>query len=730
MFLQTASIVGETQFDVRIKPLRLIIVADPGARRADTLQRFGPDAEGEFDPALPADLVDISGGANLALTPVIRLGEEGQFSAAYLTFNGELRDAVQIRCTSNIPRVMDDFEVVTTPGVWAAELPMPGAKAPLEEDIVITYTCSPTAAAGGLSPLDSVRFDVRVLTYGLVLKSGIAALSAATLLPLPPDILLSPTAPLFLAAESGGFDQVFIQPKAIARAVVDGDLEEVTPNVVCLSSETSVLPHIPITSLTSEGKPITIPPSSGLAKTIPVQVNYVCQLECPTLPYTGSERASFSVVVYPRTLLAVAGSRSGLMGADGVAIAAGTLLRGEIQGRQLLPVVYETSDASDAVALVAVYPTAKEIEVDCTSDSPAVMGHVRGVRVTFGARVWGGTPVALPLPNPSPIDTESVVVTYKCVSERLEASFSVLVAGQRLDFATGSAVTMRTDSGDLIPPGTVVDRIRAVEGVQYAPGALVKLRAADKPTSVVCALFGPPEAIPPQPLAGGFWGGTTFAEDLRFTPAPASARRLQQSFVTPVATTPIPTTAVPVSTPAASTPAPVPAWVPPPTLPVKPAGWETWEGFLAHVLSDPSAQVLEISLEGEADLYLPRMPDVEGDGVLLEVRCRPVQDDPAAGYSAGDVFAVSIEVPDLYTPNAPLPPDAPRLRFGLMLGFRASPSDLVLEAIKAGVQVSVVETLGLGLTDVRVGEDEFVPLRRSLLEVRIPCISLYLRPAY
>ena len=149
------TVTGTGFFDVKVKALKPAIKAGSSALRADT------------NLALALG-TDISGGGSLAITPAIMYGQSMN-SSAIATISLNATATVAFSCTSSASTVLANITTgLSVKGTSAVNIQIPAPMGTLTGDTTVTYTCAPTAAAGGLNTTDLVKFDVYVYYYGLM----------------------------------------------------------------------------------------------------------------------------------------------------------------------------------------------------------------------------------------------------------------------------------------------------------------------------------------------------------------------------------------------------------------------------------------------------------------------------------------------------------------------------------------------------------------------------------
>lgn len=489
-----ATVSVTVRFDVKVQALKATVLAGSNVRRADNLLAFTPGT-------------DISGGATASKTPVVMYNETTTSGAvAQLRLNAAPEVEVTFNCKSSDATILADIPDIKVSSTAAVNLLVPVPGGVLTGDKTITYTCAPAAAAGGLLTTDSVKFDVLVHYYGLLVLAGSSARNSANLSSIAAGTNVGYTSSAALTPlvimEAGSSTTLQMRAKAMANVTTNGITTETVVDVNCVSSDPTVLADFPVPSValdnsTAAGiqaKAMDLPASALLAED--KTVTYTCSVECPKAPYVGNESVKFDVKVMARGLIPVAGSSAGTSRNLTTAIPAGALLT--TGSETTTPSVFELDASSDnIVSLFTTVPPTADVTVTCTSSNPDVLASVTGIKITSSSGLVGGTAVKVTVPASKATSTD-VTVVYTCAPvassggyTSQEAKFDIFVRKQGLQFVTGSRAIAMDATGTMVPTGSAVTSMRAVEGVQYGVGELVGIKALDSSTTVTCDIEVP-----------------------------------------------------------------------------------------------------------------------------------------------------------------------------------------------------------------------------------------------
>ena len=521
------TVTGTVFFDIKVKALKPVIKAGSSAVRADT------------NLAL-ATGTDISGGGSLAITPAVMYGQSTTAGAvATISLNAAATAAVTFSCTSSATTVLANIVGLSVSGTMAANIQIPTPMGTETGDTTVTYTCAPTAAAGGLDPTDSVKFDVYVYYYGLMAVAGSSALNSSTLLSISAgtNIGYSTTAPLapLLVMYAGRSEVVTLRTKTPA---LDSSKNEVAVDVYCASNNTAVMTDVTVSGLLNAGTALSLPNPAAVSKN--TTVTYTCSVVCASSPYKGNESVKFDVVVLARALVAVAGSSATT--ASGSTVASGTLLTSG--SASLTPAVFELQSSTSG-ALVKLYttvPPTATVSVTCTSSDTATLPNVTStLSMSTTSNVVGGTAVSVTIPTSLTIGADKTV-TYTCMpsssaggytTEAIE--FEVYVRNQKVVFVTGTKAIATDSKGNALMAGSQVTSIQAIEQTRYAAGELVNLEALNQPVTVDCTLTNDKDS--PAYTGSVLAASTATTPDIAVTTSPTAVYLSAMPSVTGAATT-------------------------------------------------------------------------------------------------------------------------------------------------------------------------------------------------
>ena len=475
------TVTGTVFFDIKVVALKPVIKAGSSAVRADT-------------NLTPASGTDISGGGSLAITPAVMYGQSTTSgTVATISLNATATATVTFNCTSSASTVLASITTaLSVSGTTAVNIPIPTPMGALTGDTTVTYTCAPTAAAGGLDTTDSVKFDVYVYYYGLMAVAGSSALNSSTLQSISAgtNIGYSTTASLapLLVMYTGGNSTVKLMTKTPA---LDSSNKEVAVDVYCTSNNSSVMSDVSVSNLVNAGTALSLHNPAAVSKN--TTVTYSCIVVCASSPYKGTESVKFDVVVLARSLIAVAGSSATT--ASGSTVASGTLLASG--SASLTPAVFELQSSS-AGALVQLYttvPPTAAVLVTCTSSDTATLPNVTSaISMPTTSNLVGGTAVSVTVPASLTISADKTV-TYTCMPSSSAggytteaAKFDVYVRNQTVVFVTGTKAIATDTKGKALTAGSQVTSVQAIEQTQYAAGELVNLQALNQAVTVDCTL--------------------------------------------------------------------------------------------------------------------------------------------------------------------------------------------------------------------------------------------------
>ena len=474
------TVTGTVFFDIKVIALTPLIKAGSSAIRADTNLAL---ASGR----------NISGGGSLAITPALMYGQSTTSGAvATISLNATATATVTFNCTSSASTVLANITGLSVSGTTAVDIQIPTPMGTLTGDTTVTYTCAPTAAAGGLDTTNLVKFDVYVYYYGLMAVAGSSALNSSTLLSIMAgtNIGYSTTASLapLLVMYAGQSDVVKLMTKTPA---VDSSNKEVAVDVYCASNNTAVMTDVTVSGLLNAGTSLSLPNPAAVSKN--TTVTYTCTVVCASSPYKGTESVKFDVVVLARALVAVAGSSATT--ASGSKVASGTLLTSG--SASLTPAVFElqSSSAGALVQLYSTVPPTSAVSVTCTSSDTTTLPNVTStISMSTTSNLVGGTAVSITIPTSLTISADKTV-TYTCTPSSSAggytsevAKFDVYVRNQAVVFVTGTKAIATDSNGKALTAGSQVTTVHAVEQMQYAAGELVNLEALNQAVTVDCML--------------------------------------------------------------------------------------------------------------------------------------------------------------------------------------------------------------------------------------------------
>lgn len=473
------TVTGSVSFSVRVLALRPSVLAGSSARRADN------------NTSIEAG-TNISGGASLALTPVVRAGEAHAAGAvASLALNGTPSASVTFKCTSSDELKMAHLESVVVSSTSPVPLELPAPNATLGDDATITYTCAPTETAGGVATDDSVKFDVRVHTPGLLALAGAHAFRTSTLLSIAENSGVgyyqagAATLSLALPAETA-IDSLV---KFRAKVPVPPTGDEGSVDVTCSPSAGAPIDLFPVTAVKAASSGAVEVPASA-PTTSDVKVTFTCTVECAGEHYDGTESVLLDVTVLARAVLPLIGSSAGVAADGATALIQGSRLATDTPAAT--PAVFElaTTNLGGYVAFATtVSPIDESVTVDCSSNRADVLGPISGIVLGTDSSFMGGQAVPVTLPEPGAVD-EDTLVTFTCAPRASAggyttgqvATFDVHVRKQRVAFQSGTrAVTPFPNTSD-------VAAVTAFEGTTYGSGELLSARALDRAVVVTCVL--------------------------------------------------------------------------------------------------------------------------------------------------------------------------------------------------------------------------------------------------
>ena len=309
---------------------------------------------------------------------------------------------VTFTCTSSDATKATSITGIKATSTFAVPFTVPsivGISAPT----TITFTCSPTASAGGYNPTSanhSAKFDLYVIPAQLTPEAGVGAVSAQ-------GAALASSTVLLATALNPALEVVVYETDATNAGKV-----QLVPNVApgaagtvaCASSNAQVMAPITGVQIQNSAAAVFLPLPSPLPVDASADVSYTC---APTTSFGNlatTDSVQFFVRVVALAVDAVAATTQ--TAADGSNLVVGTVVTGGGAGKTMR--AYELqAQSSGTVALKANAAPSSPVTFACTSDTPAVMADIKSVVVS------NNSPVAVTLPAPGAVAADATV-TYTC----------------------------------------------------------------------------------------------------------------------------------------------------------------------------------------------------------------------------------------------------------------------------------------------------------------------------
>ena len=352
---------------------------------------------------------------------------------------------------------------VSDASVVSVQVPAPASVTSLT---VVTYTCKPTANAGGLTTSDFGSFDVAVLPRAVDAVAGAAQTAADGTTALAAGAVLSGGGALsktvqVWAGEPNATSLVSLQPNSAPTAPV---------TYACTSSNPSVMASIPtVTVSTAAAASVPLPPAQAVASS--TLLTYTCAPTAAAGGFSLAATVAFDVLASPLAIDAVAGASAGTSAA-GAALVAGAVLSGTGIASRTISLPEGSPATSTAVALRASATPAAPVTYDCTSSVPNLMASVPGIAIS------GTSPVAVPLPAITANVAVDTTVTYTCAPSKATPAATTAAPAPSAPAATpasGTTPAPTPSSAAAVAATVTFDvRVRRLYLIAYAAPTAVR----------------------------------------------------------------------------------------------------------------------------------------------------------------------------------------------------------------------------------------------------------------
>ena len=575
--------------------------------------------------AMTTSTMLVSGKAS-ATPQIIELAAASSISnVVALQANSTPTATITYSCMSSNTSVLGSVSSVQVNSTMAVSVGLPQS-GQIDKATTVTYTCAPTAAAGGVTTSDTSTFDVTVVPLAVSAQAGTAATTAAGAMLAQGTALASGNA----AKTPSIVTTVTPAAGALVQLVANGTLSDaVTYKCMSFDSKTLADETASVSSTTAVGLTFGAAGDVSTATT----VTFTCAPTANASGLTTADSFTFDVTVvprmvdvYPSVALTAADGHTGL--STSTKISGGGSLAKTVQ-------LYAgfTYAAGSTVALKAnVAPTAA-VSYVCTSSNKTVIGNVAATSVSTTAAV------NLVLPTPAVVSA-GTLVTFTCApsaasggfATTVSVTFDVFVSNPTAQVVAGSAAGMAADgtttltAGGSILGSGIASRTPVVYEGAAASSTIVALQATAAPqkaTTYSCkssdstvladinnVSLSTATAVPITiPVASSVFADTT----VTYTCTPGSVAPPAPSG-TPFGTTPSSTPA-PTSTPTrTSTSAAIPA----PTTPAVAKTTVTGTVFfdIKVVALKPTIKAGSSALRADTNLALASGTDISGGGSL------------------------------------------------------------------------------------------------------------------